>query len=35
MSDKPNILCVDDELRVLGGPALHLRKHYRTCVDGD
>jgi response regulator RpfG family c-di-GMP phosphodiesterase len=36
MSDKPHILCVDDEPRVLEGLALHLRKHYRlsTALNG-
>lgn len=36
MSDKPHILCVDDEPRVLEGLALHVRKHYRlsTALNG-
>jgi response regulator RpfG family c-di-GMP phosphodiesterase len=36
MSDKPHILCVDDEPRVLDGLALNLRKHYRvsTALNG-
>jgi response regulator RpfG family c-di-GMP phosphodiesterase len=32
MSDKPHILCVDDEPRVLEGLALHLRKYYRLST---
>lgn len=36
MSDKPHILCVDDEPRVLESLALHLRKYYRvsTALNG-
>jgi response regulator RpfG family c-di-GMP phosphodiesterase len=36
MTDKPHILCVDDEPKVLEGLALHLRKSYRlsTALNG-
>jgi response regulator RpfG family c-di-GMP phosphodiesterase len=36
MSDKPHILCVDDEPKVIEGLALHLRRHYRvsTALNG-
>jgi response regulator RpfG family c-di-GMP phosphodiesterase len=34
---RPNVLCVDDEARVLEGVALHLRKDYQvhTALSGD
>ena len=36
MTDKPHILCVDDEPKILEGLGLHLRKYYRlsTATNG-